>query len=61
MRTVLDRAAQRGEIDPAASLPVVVVLHELPVARRTPSDALLEEIVDLLFLPLVMLQKDRRA
>ncbi|WP_405691923.1 hypothetical protein [Streptomyces sp. NBC_01185] len=40
---------------------MVVVLHELSVARRTPSDALPEEIVDLLFLPLVMLQKDRRA
>ncbi|MEU1369143.1 TetR/AcrR family transcriptional regulator [Streptomyces sp. NPDC005803] len=64
MRTVLDRAAHRREIDPTASLPdrlvalpVVLVLHELLMARRTPSDADLEEIVDLLFLPLVMLQQ----
>lgn len=68
MRTVLDRAAHRGEIDSAASLPdrlvalpVVLVLHELLMARHTPSDADLEEIVDLLFLPLVMLQKGRHT
>lgn len=68
MRTVLDRAAHRGEIDSAASLPdrlvalpVVLVLHELLMARHTPSDADLEEIVDLLFLPLVMLQKGQHT
>ncbi|MGW6093037.1 TetR/AcrR family transcriptional regulator [Streptomyces sp. NPDC055157] len=68
MRTVLDRAAHRGEIDSAASLPdrlvalpVVLVLHELLMARRTPSDADLEEIVDLLFLPLVTLQKGQHT
>ncbi|MEU4537873.1 TetR/AcrR family transcriptional regulator [Streptosporangium sp. NPDC023825] len=68
MRTVLDRAARRGEIDPAASLPdrlvalpVVLVLHELLMARRTPSDTDLEEIVDLLFLPLVMPQEGQRT
>ncbi|MFB7306810.1 TetR/AcrR family transcriptional regulator [Streptomyces sp. NPDC056192] len=68
MRTVLDRAARRGEIDSAASLPdrlvalpVVLVLHELLMARRAPSDADLEEIVDLLFLPLVMLQQGRHT
>ncbi|WP_351235815.1 TetR-like C-terminal domain-containing protein [Streptomyces sp. NPDC002133] len=60
MRTVLERAARRGEIDPAASLhdrlltlPVVLVTHELLMAHHTPYDADLEEIVDLLFLPLV--------
>ncbi|MET7791301.1 TetR/AcrR family transcriptional regulator [Streptomyces sp900116325] len=68
MRTVLDRAAHRGEIDSAAplpdrlvTLPVVLVLHELLMARHTPSDADLEEIVDLLFLPLVMLQKGQHT
>lgn len=68
MRTVLDRAAHRGEIDSAAplpdrlvALPVVLVLHELLMARHTPSDADLEEIVDLLFLPLVMLQKGQHT
>lgn len=68
MRTVLDRAAHRGEIDSAAALPdrlvalpVVLVLHEILMARRTPSDADLEEIVDLLFLPLVMLQKGQHT
>ncbi|MET9105371.1 TetR/AcrR family transcriptional regulator [Streptomyces zhihengii] len=68
MRTVLDRAAHRGEIDPAASLPdrlvtlpVVLVLHELLMARRTPSDSDLEEIVDLLFLPLVKHQERQRT
>lgn len=60
MRTVLDRAARRGEIDAAeplpdrlVTLPVVLVLHDLFMARRTPTDADLEEIVDRLFLPLV--------
>ncbi|WP_257981066.1 TetR/AcrR family transcriptional regulator [Streptomyces sp. CB02959] len=60
MRTALERAARRGEIDaPDAlpdrlvTLPVVLVVHELFMARRTPTDADLEEIVDQLFLPLV--------
>jgi AcrR family transcriptional regulator len=68
MRTILERAARRGEIDPAASLPdrlvtlpVVLVLHELLTARRTPSDADLKEIVDLLFLPLVRLQQGQHT
>ncbi|MFD6276352.1 TetR/AcrR family transcriptional regulator C-terminal ligand-binding domain-containing protein [Streptomyces sp. NPDC060209] len=62
MPTVLDRAARRGEIDPAVplpdrlvALPVVLVLHEILMAHRTPSEADLEEVVDLLFLPLVRL------
>ncbi|WP_244943260.1 TetR/AcrR family transcriptional regulator [Streptomyces inhibens] len=67
MRTVLDRAARRGEIDPAAplpdrlvTLPVVLVVNELMMARHTPSDADLEEVVDLLFLPLVMHHQRRQ-
>lgn len=61
MRTVLERAADRGEIDPSVrlpdrlvGLPVVLVLHDLLMVHRTPSEADLEEVVDLLFLPLVM-------
>ncbi|MEV0010767.1 TetR/AcrR family transcriptional regulator [Streptomyces sp. NPDC047973] len=61
MRTVLARAVRRGEVDPAlplpdrlVSLPVVQVLHELLMAHHTPSEGDLEEIVDQLFLPLVM-------
>ncbi|MGK5638539.1 TetR/AcrR family transcriptional regulator [Streptomyces sp. URMC 126] len=60
MRTVLDRAARRGELAPAAplpdrlvTLPVVLTVHDLLVAHRTPAEADLEEIVDELFLPLV--------
>ncbi|GAA0396199.1 TetR/AcrR family transcriptional regulator [Streptomyces luteireticuli] len=63
MRTVLERAAGRGEIGPPASLPdrvvtlpVALVVHELFLARRTPTDADLEDIADLLFLPLVGLR-----
>ncbi|GAA4235699.1 AcrR family transcriptional regulator [Streptosporangium album] len=61
MRTVLERAARRGEVDAAdplpdrlVTLPVVLVVHDLFTARRIPTDADLEEIVDRLFLPLVM-------
>ncbi len=60
MRTVLERAARRGEIDAVdtlpdrlVTLPVVLVVHDLFMARRTPTDADLEDIVDELFLPLV--------
>lgn len=67
MRTVLERAARRGEVDDAnalpdrlVTLPLVLVVHELFMARRTPSDADLEEIVDVLFLPLVRREPGRR-
>ncbi|MGI5336296.1 TetR/AcrR family transcriptional regulator [Streptomyces sp. CA-181903] len=60
MRTVLDRAARRGEIDPAVplpdrlvTLPVALTVHDLFLAHRTPDEADLEEIVDVLFLPLL--------
>jgi hypothetical protein len=36
-------------------------LRDLLVARRAPSEADLEEVVDLLFLPLVALRQDRPA
>ncbi|MET9290653.1 TetR/AcrR family transcriptional regulator [Streptomyces sp. NPDC003077] len=68
MRTVLERAARRGEIEDAdllpdrlVTLPVVLVVHDLFVARRTPADADLEEIVDRVFLPLVVRGRGDRA
>ncbi|GAA1165940.1 TetR/AcrR family transcriptional regulator [Streptomyces hebeiensis] len=68
MRTVLERAARRGEVDAAeplpdrlVTLPVVLVVHDLFMARRTPPDTELEEIVDRLFLPLVTHGRGRRT
>ncbi|MFE6186947.1 hypothetical protein ACFQ6U_21235 [Streptomyces sp. NPDC056465] len=43
----------RFRVGPVA-LPVVLVLHELLMVRRTLSEAGLEGIVDVLFLPLVV-------
>ncbi|WP_202807980.1 TetR/AcrR family transcriptional regulator [Nocardia nova] len=67
MRVILQRATRRGEIDPTASLPdrlatlpVALILQELLVAGSNPSDTDIREIVDLLFLPLVMLQQKQR-
>ncbi|KNB50566.1 TetR/AcrR family transcriptional regulator [Streptomyces caatingaensis] len=68
MRTVLERAAARGEIgapgslpDRVVTLPVVLVVHELFLAHRTPSEGDLEEIVDRLFLPLAGLRGRREG
>ncbi|WP_242579494.1 TetR/AcrR family transcriptional regulator [Streptomyces sp. MST-110588] len=68
MRTVLERAERRGEAGAVdalpgrlVSLPVVLVVHELFMARRTPDEAELEEIVDELFLPLVMRGRGPRS
>lgn len=54
------RAAERGEIDPARvtermkSLPFDLLRQELLTSDSPASDAALEEIVDTLFLPLVL-------
>ncbi|HVW46807.1 MAG TPA: TetR/AcrR family transcriptional regulator [Solirubrobacterales bacterium] len=59
MQTVLDRAVDRGEIDPdrlsprIASLPADLVRHDLIMHRAPPRDEALVEIVDAIFLPLV--------
>jgi len=59
MEVILDRAAARGEIDPArvtprtASLPVDLVRHDLIMTLAPVPDATLVEIVDRIFLPLV--------
>jgi AcrR family transcriptional regulator len=59
MSGVLDRAAARGEarenIPPrVARLPLDLLRHELLLTRRPPSQRTLEEIVDEIFLPLVL-------
>jgi AcrR family transcriptional regulator len=60
MQIVLDRAARRGEIDPArlvpriVSLPVDLVRHELVMRQAPVPEASLIEIVDQVFLPLIV-------
>ena len=59
MSGVLDRAAARGEarenIPPrVARLPLDLLRHELLLTRQPPSQRTLEEIVDEIFLPLVL-------
>lgn len=58
-RDVLLRGAQRGEIDPKKltpriiSLPADLLRHELLMTQQPPSDKVLAEFVDEIFLPLV--------
>ncbi|MFD5654036.1 TetR/AcrR family transcriptional regulator [Streptomyces sp. NPDC127039] len=60
VEVVFDRAADRGEIDPGRvtarmkSLPFDLLRHELLTTSASVADATLEEIVDTLFLPLVL-------
>ncbi|MFK0136665.1 TetR/AcrR family transcriptional regulator [Streptomyces murinus] len=60
LEVIFDRAADRGEIDPERvtsrmrSLPFDLLRHELLTTRAQVSDGVLEEIVDTLFLPLVL-------
>ncbi len=57
---VLDRAVVRGEINPellsprVASLPLDLVRHDVIMNRRAVPDETLVEIVDRIFLPLVL-------
>lgn len=59
MATVIDRAAQRGELDqtsiPAsvAALPLTLVVNEILLTHRPPSKATITEVVDQIYLPLV--------
>jgi hypothetical protein len=58
MSEILARAAERGEarqdISPrVARLPIDLVRHELILTHQLPSQRTLEEIVDVIFLPLV--------
>jgi len=59
MDTILERAAARGELDPARLSPMIRTLpftlhrHELLMTLRPASDAFLVTVVDEVFLPLV--------
>ena len=59
MSSVLERAASRGEsrenISPrVARLPLDLLRHELILTHQPPSQRVLEEIVDDIFLPLAL-------
>ena len=60
MAAVLQRAVDRGEIDPGrlspriVSLPVDLVRHDLIMTRAPVPDDTLTEIIDRIFLPLVL-------
>jgi AcrR family transcriptional regulator len=59
MRSLLQRAADRGEAradvpDRVARLPLELLRHELILTHRPPTKAAIEEIVDEVFLPLVV-------
>jgi AcrR family transcriptional regulator len=64
MMTILERAAARGEarvegVTPRMlALPGNLLRHEQMLRRTTVSDAVLEEIVDDIFLPLVRTKRD---
>lgn len=59
MQVILDRAVERGEVDPArlspriATLPLDLVRHDLLMTQEPVPDETLVEIVDRIFLPLV--------
>jgi AcrR family transcriptional regulator len=67
MRTILERATARGEIDPRrltphiASLPVDLARHELLINQAPVPDDTLVEIVDRIFLPLVQPQRPEQT
>ena len=57
---VLERAVSRGEVDPdritprILRLPTSLVLHETMISLKPIPDAAIREIIDQLFLPLIM-------
>jgi AcrR family transcriptional regulator len=59
LKPVLERAVQRGEVDPqrlhprVLRLPTGLVLHEVMITLQQISDEAIAEIVDRIFLPLV--------
>jgi AcrR family transcriptional regulator len=66
MAAVIQRAVERGEIDPdrlsprIASLPLDLVRHDLIMNRAPVPDDSLIEIVDRIFLPLVLADRAKR-
>jgi AcrR family transcriptional regulator len=62
MMTILQRAAARGEaradLSPrVARLPLDLIRHELVLTPHPPSQSTIEEIVDEVFLPLVLIKR----
>jgi hypothetical protein len=59
MATILNRGADRGEVDPArltpqlTTLPADLMRHALILRHHVPDEAEMTEIVDDIFLPLV--------
>ncbi len=66
MAAVIQRAVERGEIDPArlspriASLPVDLVRHDVIMNQAPVPDDTLIEIVDRIFLPLIVADQPER-
>jgi AcrR family transcriptional regulator len=60
LKDLIDRAIRRGEIDPqrlttrVLRLPLSLIMHEAVVTVRPVSDQAIAEIVDQIFLPLVV-------
>jgi AcrR family transcriptional regulator len=67
MRAILDRGVARGEIDPDRltqrifALPTDLTRHDLLMTLKPPSDDVIREIVDDIFLPLVCRDLPRRS
>jgi AcrR family transcriptional regulator len=67
MAAVIQRAVERGEIDPGrlsprlASLPLDLVRHDVIMNRAPVPDDTLIEIVDRLFLPLLLADRPQQA
>jgi AcrR family transcriptional regulator len=57
---IMNRAIERGEVDPAkvtpriANLPFDLFRHELLMTMKPMADEVIEEIIDTIFLPLVL-------
>ena len=66
MAAIIRRAVERGEIDPGrlspriASLPLDLVRHDLIMNRAPVPDDTLIEIVDRIFLPLVLADRPKQ-
>ena len=65
MRSILKRAVDRGEVDPARltpryiALPADLARNEILMTLHPPSDEAIREIVDDIFLPLVRRDRER--